>query len=34
MFALPNQHHGPNLEEARLWVKVDFFWREKKSLAA
>jgi len=20
-------------EEAKLWVKVDFFWREKKSLA-
>ena len=23
-----------SLEEARLRVKVDFFWREKKSLAA
>jgi hypothetical protein len=27
-------HHGASLEEARLRVKVDFFWREKKSLAA
>ena len=22
-----------SFEEAKLWVKVDFFWREKKSLA-
>jgi hypothetical protein len=34
MFALIRLHCGPNLEEAKLWVKVDFFWREKKSLAA